>query len=75
MVPSNEDSLQEEGLCTLKEQVRGLSVGSTALERHGILNEEVQKRLRTWQCALRFEKVDSMRQTALTGQFSDGLFV
>lgn len=65
----SEETEADAGIYSVKEQLHGLAVAKDVLSREGLLSEETEKLILDRQRALRFERLQNMRQTSIVDHF------
>ena len=63
--PDKDEYLEEEGLYTVEEELKGLAVSIASLKGYGLLNTELVSKLRRCQRELRAQKLFDMKQTTI----------
>lgn len=61
--------LEQEGLYSLQDELKGLAVVSATIERLGIIQGELKNGLRAFQREVRLQKVRGIAQSVITDQF------
>lgn len=64
-----DESVETEGLYSAEEELKGLAVSSSALERFGLLNADILPKLHGCQRELKAHKVAFMKETTITDHF------
>lgn len=62
---AEKNQMEIEGLYSVQEQLKGMEFTVTNLGRLGMLDGDIEKRLRGWNRALRLKKVSQMAQATI----------